>query len=62
MAVYKDAKRGTWYSQVSYVDHHGERQRTTKRGFATRKAAVEWEKDYIALHTNAPSMTLRTFS
>ncbi len=61
MAVYKDAKRGTWYSQVSYVDNHGERQRTTKRGFETRKAALAWEKDYLALHTNAPSMTLNAF-
>lgn len=37
MAVYKDKKRGTWYTSFPYVDWTGKRCRKLKRGFLTKK-------------------------
>lgn len=39
MAVYKDKKRGTWYTSFLYVDWTGKRCRKLKRGFLTKNAA-----------------------
>ena len=43
MAVYKDKKRGTWYTSVMYKDWTGKQCRKLKRGFATKKDALDWE-------------------
>ncbi len=44
MPVYKDSKLGTWFVQCAYRNYTGERIRTTKRGFKTRKQAQDWER------------------
>jgi hypothetical protein len=44
MYAYKDSKRGTWYVKFRYTDWQGNRKETTRRGFATKKAAKEWEE------------------
>ena len=49
MAVYKDSKRGTWYVLVYYTNWKGESDRKMKRGFKTRKEAVE-KPFYYFLH------------
>lgn len=49
MAVYKDKKRGTWYTSFLYVDWTGKRCRKLKRGFLTKKAAQNWE-NHFKLH------------
>lgn len=46
MAVYKDKKRGTWYTSFLYVDWTGKRCRKLKRGFLTKKAAQNWENHF----------------
>ncbi len=51
MSVYRDEGRGTWYVQASYHDSHGRRHRTTKRGFATRREAQAWERDFVGTHS-----------
>lgn len=61
MSVYRDEGRGTWYVQASYHDSHGARHRTTKRGFATRREAQAWERDFVALHEGSLTMTLASF-
>ncbi|MBQ6491317.1 MAG: site-specific integrase [Atopobiaceae bacterium] len=61
MSVYRDEGRGTWYVQASYHDSHGRRHRTTKRGFATRREAQAWERDFVALHEGSLTMTLASF-
>ena len=43
MPVYKDEKRGTWYCRFRYTDWRGKRIETTKRGFATKRDAKEYE-------------------
>ncbi len=37
MPVYKDTKKGTWYTSFHYVDWTGTNRRKLKRGFPTKK-------------------------
>jgi hypothetical protein len=47
MPVFKDEARGTWYVMVRYQDWKGERQQKLKRGFATKKEAQAWEREFL---------------
>ena len=47
MPAYKDEKRGNWYAAFYYENWKGERQKKMKRGFKTRKAAQEWERQFL---------------
>lgn len=60
MAVYKD-NNGTWYISVRYVNWKGEHARKVKRGFATKREATDWERNF--LHENAGNldMSFETF-
>ena len=44
MAAFKNKANGTWYVQFRYTDWKGERQQKLKRGFATKREALEWER------------------
>ena len=44
MAAFKNKDNGTWYVQFRYTDCKGERQQKLKRGFATKREALEWER------------------
>lgn len=46
MPAYKDTKRGTWYVKFRYTDWQGQRKETTKRGFATKREAKDYEEEY----------------
>ncbi|MBP3854433.1 MAG: site-specific integrase [Ruminiclostridium sp.] len=48
MPAYKDEKRGTWYASFYYKDWTGKRKRQVKRGFPTKKAALEYERSELA--------------
>ncbi len=61
MAVYKDRKRGSWYVQASFCDSGGKRVRTTKRGFASKREAQAWERDFLARHEGSLTMTFEAF-
>lgn len=47
MTAYKDEKRGTWYSAFRYTDFTGARKHTCKRGFKTKKEALQYERDFL---------------
>lgn len=47
MAVYKDAKRGTWYYKGKSKNMLGEWKDYQKRGFETKKAALKAEQDFL---------------
>lgn len=51
-------KRVTWYASFSYVDLMGNQQRKVKRGFATKKEALEWEQTFKAAKKGDCSMTM----
>lgn len=46
MPAYKDEARGTWYCRFRYVDYTGQKHETTKRGFKTKKAALQYEQHF----------------
>ena len=47
MAAFKDKKNGSWYVQFRYVEWKGERQQKLKRGFATKRDALAWERVFL---------------
>ncbi len=62
MPAYKDAKTGKWYCKFRYTDWQGNRKETTKRGFATKKLAKEWEEEYIRKASGAADMSLQSLT
>jgi integrase len=60
MSIYKDKNRGTWFCKFRYTDWQGNRKETTKRGFATKKAAKEWEEEYIRKASGTSDMSLQS--
>lgn len=61
MAAYKDEERGTWYVSFHYTDWTDANKRKMKRGFATRKDALEWEHHFIAQQSENMDMTFGDF-
>jgi integrase len=61
MSAHKDKVTGKWYAQAYYRDWQGKRQRKFKRGFNTKKEAVEWERDFIIQRTDDLNMTFEQF-
>lgn len=47
MPVYKDEKRGTWYTSFYYLDWTGTRKKKKKEGFKTQREAKAFEKDFL---------------
>lgn len=46
MPAYKDKKSNTWKAKFSYKNWKGETKFATKRGFATKREAIEYENNY----------------
>jgi integrase len=57
MPVYKDAKRGTWSAEFRYTDWTGKRVRKHKRGFALKRDAQEFEREFLAKQSLSSDMT-----
>lgn len=60
MPAYKDNK-GNWYVQFRYKDCMGKTKSTTKRGFRTKKEALEYERRYLDKSMCSLSMKLVDF-
>ena len=58
MPIYKDEQRKTWYVKTRYTDWQGKRRETTKRGFATKREAKEWEENFGREAGKSPDMTV----
>lgn len=61
MAAYKDEERGTWYVSFHYYDWTGKNKRKLKRGFKTRKGALEWEQHFRMREESNLDMTFEDF-
>ena len=61
MPVYKDEKRNTWYCKCNYRDWLGESKSKMKRGFATKKEALEWEREFLQRQSSSMDMKLSSF-
>ena len=60
MGAYKD-KNGTWYAQFRFTNWKGEPDRKTKRGFATKREALDWERDFLTQSSGNLEMTFEAF-
>lgn len=47
MKAEKDKKTGKWLIQYRYTDWQGNRKKSTKRGFKTKKEAEEWLRKFL---------------
>ena len=43
MPAYKDGNSGMWRSQFYYTDWTGKKRKKNKRGFKTKKEALQYE-------------------
>ncbi len=61
MAVIKNQKTGMWEVRTYYKDWTGERKQKTKRGFAKKSEALEWERNFKLKEDQNISMTFGSF-
>ena len=61
MAAFKNKENGTWYVQFRYTDWKGERQQKLKRGFATKKEAQAWEREFLMEKQADINMSFESF-
>lgn len=60
MAAFKD-KNGTWFCSFRYNNWKGERKQKLKRGFDTKREALEWERKFLLQQTADLTMTFEDF-
>ena len=61
MAVYKEEKTNTWRVIYRYTDWQGNRKKSTKRGFSTKKEAEEWLRKFLTSQQAAFNMNFEDF-
>lgn len=54
-------KKNTWYCQFYYEDWQGNKKKKQKRGFKTKKEALEWERNYKLSANANMDMTMGAF-
>lgn len=59
MPAYKDNNTGNWFAKFYYTDWQGTKQQKWKRGFATKKEALAFERDFLEKQSANPDMTLQ---
>lgn len=57
----KKGKNGLWHIQYRYTDWTGERKKSTKRGFRTKKEAEDWLAHFMLQRASDMNMTLEDF-
>lgn len=61
MAAFKNKDNGTWFVQFRYTDWKGQRQQKFKRGFATKKQALAWEREFLMQKQADINMNFESF-
>ena len=61
MPATKDKKRNTWTTQFYYTDWTGKKVKKCKRGFETKKEALDWEKHFLLEKSASLDMTFEDF-
>ena len=61
MAVIKNNKTGMWEVRTYHKDLTGERKQKTKRGFAKKSEALEWERNFKLKEAQSISMSFKSF-
>lgn len=61
MPVYKDTVTGKWYCKFNYKNWLGEKKTKFKRGFAIKKEALAWEREFLMTEQVDMNMELESF-
>ena len=61
MSVYKETSTNTWRVIYRYTDWQGERKQSQKRGFTTKREALEWEREQLHKVKAELDMTFGSF-
>ena len=61
MSAYKDKTQGTWYVSFRYIDWTGKKTQKLKRGFKTKKEALNYEKEFIRKNAADMKMEMNSF-
>ncbi|MFV0479005.1 MAG: site-specific integrase [Anaerorhabdus sp.] len=61
MSAYKDNKTGKWYVFFYYRDFTGKNKGKTKRGFETKREALDWERNFKQTQSGNLEMSFREF-
>lgn len=61
MPAYKDSRQGTWYASFYFENWQGVKQKKLKRGFATKKDALAWEREFLLQQAADLTMTFEAF-
>lgn len=62
MSVHKDNRTGKWFSMVYYDDAYGKRKQKCKRGFKTKREALDWESEFLKADYGQADMLYSTFA
>lgn len=60
MSATKDPDRSTWTSQFYYTDWQGNKKKKKKRGFTTKKEALEYEREFLLKKSSDITMTFNS--
>lgn len=60
MPAYKDTKTGKWFAKFYYTDWQGNNKQKWKRDFATKKEALEYEREFLEKQSGNPYMTMQS--
>ena len=61
MSVTRDKNTGKWISQIRVKDWTGKEIHKKKRGFNTKKEALQWERDFISQADGSLGMKFKDF-
>lgn len=61
MPAYKDKNTGKWYVSFYYEDWDGQTQKKFKRGFETKKEALDYEKNFSVKMEGSLNMVFEDF-
>lgn len=61
MPAYKDKAMGTWYASFYFENWTGKKEKKMKRGFKTKREALEWERTFLQQQTADLDMTFESF-
>ena len=61
MPAYKEKDRNTWTVKFKHKNWNGETKWVTKRGFVTKRDALQYERDFLARQSGNLDMSFATF-
>lgn len=61
MPVFRKESNGTWYVMTRYVDWQGNHKQKCKRGFKTKREALEWERVFHLQQSADMDMSFESF-